>query len=244
MTLNGDSTPYNFTCNSHKNEIWWQCSKNPKHMWQATIKSRNEGNGCPYCRGLYASEDYNLLICNPKLCEEWDYERNNKRPEEHTPNSGQKAYWKCQECNHKWMAAICDRNIGKGCSKCSESYGEKSITNYLKSYNIYFESQKEFEGLIGLGNGNLSYDSFLPDYNLLIEYQGQFHDGSSGEYSKKNLIKQQEHDKRKKDYAKLNGYNFLEIWYWDFDNIESILQKELNINKNNNSENIVVFYNN
>lgn len=46
--------------------------------------------------------------------------------------------------------------------------------------------------------------------------------------SKKDFEKQLEHDKRKKEYALLNGYNFLEIWYWDFDNIEEILLSSLN----------------
>ena len=31
----------------------------------------------------------------------------------------------------------------------------------------------------------------------------------------------------KKQYAENNGYNFLEIWYWDYDNIELILEKEM-----------------
>ena len=39
--------------------------------------------------------------------------------------------------------------------------------------------------------------------------------------------KQQEHDKRKKQYAICNDINLLEIWYWDFEDTERILQKEL-----------------
>jgi hypothetical protein len=41
---------------------------------------------------------------------------------------------------------------------------------------------------------------------------------------------QQEHDKRKREYAEKHNIKLLEIWYWDFDNIETILKKELNIN--------------
>ena len=96
-------------------------------------------------------------------------------------------------------------------------------------------TQKTFNDLRGIKGGLLSYDFYLPEYNLLIEYQGEFHDinlkndYNYTEYLRKNLQKQYEHDKRKREYAKNNNIKLLEIWYWDFDNIESILQKELNL---------------
>ena len=40
---------------------------------------------------------------------------------------------------------------------------------------------------------------------------------------------QQEHDKRKRQYAKDHNIKLIEIWYWDFDKIESILEKELGL---------------
>jgi len=39
----------------------------------------------------------------------------------------------------------------------------------------------------------------------------------------------EEHDKRKRDYAEVNGYKLLEIWYYDYDRIEEILNKELEV---------------
>ena len=56
-------------------------------------------------------------------------------------------------------------------SKC-----EKSILNFLQEKNIKFECQKTFKGLNGVNGGLLSYDFFLPDYNLLIEFQGEQHE--------------------------------------------------------------------
>jgi len=82
-TLNGDLTPFNVTPGTNKN-IWWQCEKG--HEWQAEIYNRAGNNsGCPYCSGRYASEDYNLLKDNPELCKEWDYNKNDKNPEDYTP---------------------------------------------------------------------------------------------------------------------------------------------------------------
>jgi hypothetical protein len=94
-------------------------------------------------------------------------------------------------------------------------------------YNIKFISQKEFNKLTGLKNGNLSYDFYLPSHNILIEYQGEFHDGTAYQQSKEDYEIQREHDRRKREYAKLNNINLLEIWYWDFDNVEKILNETL-----------------
>ena len=70
---------------------------------------------------------------------------------------------------------------------------------------------------------------YLPKYNKLIEYQGEYHDGTARNQNKKQFKKQQEHDERKRKYAKDNDIDLLEIWYWDFKNIENILIKELNL---------------
>ena len=43
------------------------------------------------------------------------------------------------------------------------------------------------------------------------------------------FARQQEHDRRKREYAKQNNIDLLEIWYWDYDNIEDILSNKLNI---------------
>lgn len=229
--LNGNLTPYDVT-KSCKQHVWWQCSKNPKHEWYAKISNRYNGRGCPYCSGNLPSEDYNLLICNPELCKEWNYEKNDKKPNEYTPHSNQSVYWKCKDCGHEWKSCISDRSYGRGCPECFKSKGEKRIKEILNLHVINFNPQKEFEGLVGLGYKNLSYDFYLPDYNLLIEYQGEQHEKyiKGLHKSKKDFEKQQEHDRRKREYAKQNNYNLLEIWYWDFDNIETILTQYLTKN--------------
>lgn len=232
-TKNGDLTPFHVASKSGL-EVWWLCLNNPKHEWSAPINRRNV-SGCPYCAGHYASEDYNLLVINPKLCEEWDYELNEKSPKEYTPNSNEKVWWKCKECGHKWDTDINHRNKkngkGTGCPECkNKSKGEKRCKKYLDSKHIYYISQKTFDELLGLGGGLLSYDFYLPHFNLLIEYQGEMHEQyvNGIHKSKKDFEKQQEHDKRKKEYAKKNNINILAIWYWDFDNIEEILANYLN----------------
>jgi hypothetical protein len=225
-TKNGDITPYDVTENSGK-KVWWKCIK--EHEWESTIDNRSKGVNCPYCSGRAATYDNNLLIVNPTLCEEWNYNYNKNKPDMYLPKSNKKVWWICKECGHEWKTSICSRSNGNGCPECNKSKGEKRVKKYLESSNINFIQQIIFDDLIGLGSGNLSYDFYLPDYHLLIEYQGQFHDGTAFQQTEEEFKYQQEHDRRKSEYAIKNNIRLLEIWYWDFDNIETILKQELNI---------------
>ena len=233
-TKNGDITPYNVTCGSDK-KVWWQCKNNDEHVWKATVSNRTNGNTrCPYCAGKLASKDYNLLIINPDLCKEWDYSKNTKNPREYLPNSRKKVWWICKECSNEWNTSIGCRNGKKSnCPECAKSHGEIEIRDLLKIYQIIHDPQKTFNGLIGLKNGLLSYDFYLPNYNLLIEYQGLQHEkpvdfkGKGKKYAEEQFKIQKEHDRRKHQYAKDNNIKLLEIWYYDFDKIEDILENEL-----------------
>lgn len=195
------------------------------YEWYPIPHSLLQGCGCPKCANNIA-----------KTTEEFKEELKKINPNieilgEYTNN---KTYipCKCLKCSYEWETtpSILTNNKS-GCPRCSESKGEKEIDKYLVQYNIKYEIQKDFEGLLGIGNGLLSYDFYLPTYNLLIEYQGEYHDGTVNKkmQSEEKLKKQQEHDRRKREYAEKNNIQLLEIWYWDFDKIENILIKELNL---------------
>lgn len=115
------------------------------------------------------------------------------------------------------------------CPKCSSiSKGEEKIVKILKNNNINFVSQKSFDGLIGVNGGLLTYDFYLQKYNLLIEYQGRQHEQPIDHFGGETRFNiQQEHDKRKREYAKVHNIDLLEIWYYDFDSIENIINNYL-----------------
>lgn len=239
-TKNGDLTPYDVTCRSKK-EAWWQCPNNPKHEWLSIIYNRDRGNGCPYCiksQGGHtrSSEDYNLLVCSPHIAEEWNYDKNDKRPEDYTPVSGQHVWWKCkkEECGYEWKSRIADRHSGCGCPQCNESKGEKQLDCILTKYNISHDKQYEFNNLIGVGGGLLRFDVPVfcdqekTNLRLLIEYDGIFH--YKKQYDDDGFETLKIHDELKNQYCKNNNIKLLRIPYWEFDNIEEIIIKELNIN--------------
>ena len=122
---NDGLTPAEVTPNSNK-KVWWKCSK--EHEWQATISSRNSGDGCPYCSGRYAVKgETDLETVNPTLAMEWYYEKNNGlTPADVSPGSNKKVWWKCRE-GHEWQAMINNRNRGRGCPICAKEKRKKKI---------------------------------------------------------------------------------------------------------------------
>ena len=81
----------------------------------------------------------------------------------------------------------------------------------------------------------LKFDLYLPEYNLCIEYDGEQHfepvrfAGCSIENATQAFENTKINDQIKNEYCKNNNISLLRIPYWDFKNIEEILEKELNI---------------
>ena len=117
--------PKTLTLGSNK-KVWWKCSKG--HEWQATIKNRKNGNGCPFCSSQKVLKGYNdLLTINPTLVEEWNYEKNDGlTPLDVTANSSKKVWWICRK-GHEWEASIVHRNKGGKCPYC---VGQKVLKDY------------------------------------------------------------------------------------------------------------------
>ena len=235
-TLNGDLTPFNITSNSNQS-IWWQCSKNSKHIWKTTVSNRNGLNsGCPYCDGKLPTEDYNLLICNIELCKEWNYSKNKKNPEEYTPNSKKKVWWKCKKCSHEWSSIISERNRkddkSSGCPKCNESKGEKRMSAYLDKEYINHTPQykiKDCKNKQALPfDEAIFHDVDKTKLICLIEYDGEYHyKKSRHKNGEQKLIECQNNDKIKNKYCKENNILLIRIPYWQFDKIEEILHRRL-----------------
>lgn len=111
-----------------------------------------------------------------------------------------------------------------GCPICSESSGEKRIKEFLDLNNVPYVSQVRFDDL--RDKNKLSYDFLLSQYQLLIEFQGEQHEHPIEYFGGEEQFKvQQRHDELKKQYAFEHGYNILYIWYYDYDNIENILNE-------------------
>jgi hypothetical protein len=69
------------------------------------IGNRVKGSGCPYCAGKKPTSERNLATEYPELVKELDWNNNRKQPEDFTPRSNKRVWWRCQK-GHSWQATI------------------------------------------------------------------------------------------------------------------------------------------
>lgn len=113
------------------------------------------------------------------------------------------------------------------CSKCIHqlSDGERKIIEYLDEYNIKYIHQKRFDDCKDIKT--LPFDFYLPEYNTIIEFDGQQH--YLPKYGEDHLFITQKHDKIKNEYCEKNDIKLIRIPYWEGNNMETIIKNELNI---------------
>lgn len=119
---------------------------------------------------------------------------------------------------------------GCKCPKCKMSKGALKVFKFLHDHDIPYIDQHKFEDLVGINDGLLRFDFYLPETEILIEYDGQQHFRAMGVFGGEEIFERvQIHDKLKDEYAKNNNIRLIRIPYWDIDNIEEILTRELNL---------------
>ena len=115
---NAPLTPEQVLPGSHR-LVWWVCGKG--HSWQATIKSRAEGCGCPVCANREVRTGENdLATIHPDLARQWHPTRNGAlTPRAVTAGSHRKVWWQCER-GHLWRATVLSRaGSGCGCPVCT-----------------------------------------------------------------------------------------------------------------------------
>lgn len=135
-------------------KVWWLCPS-CGNSFQAPVCSRVRAKTalCPSCmhihignknRELSLSKTTSLRNSGLPFLEEWNYEKNiDISPEEVTPNSGKKVWWKCCVCGYEWQTAICNRYSGTGCPNCA---GRKAGAKRAKKINVYLLTDFSFYG--------------------------------------------------------------------------------------------------
>lgn len=136
--------------------------------------------------------------------------------------------WHCKcECGRELDMSTQDLFRKYSCGCIQGSNGEQKIHHYLFNKNITFEREKTFDNCLNLNtNMNLRFDFYLPDYNCCIEYDGEQHFKESS-MCNDSLEDRQMRDQIKTQYCKNNDIKLIRIPYTQYDNIETILDKEL-----------------
>ena len=208
----------------------FQCST-CGHIWKTRPCHILEGTGCPHClhESLKLSENEflkRIATCLPNIQILSKFNGTNHYVQ-----------YKCTLCNKTHTALASNLLHGFGCPYCKISKGEKKCMDYFDVHSVQYVPQYEFDDLFGINNGKLKFDFAVFDKGILqflVEYDGIFHYKKLFENDghEKLLL----HDKLKNEYCKNKQILLLRIPYWDYDNVDTILEKFIK----NNSKNLEI----
>lgn len=132
--------------------------------------------------------------------------------------------------NHKkYFYQIAGNHInGCGCPLCRSSKGEIKIEKILKELNINYIYEHKFDNC--KNKLKLSFDFYLPNNNICIEYDGEQHYYPISAFGgNKSYLKQKINDKIKTDYCEKESIDLLRIPFFEYNNIEKIMYNYLGI---------------
>ena len=154
-------TPEQVLPGSHK-KAWWRCEKG--HEWQAIIKSRVSGCGCPVCANRALEQGENDLATRyPELSRQWHPTKNGAlRPEDVLAGTHRKVWWRCEK-GHEWQAQVSARvNGNSGCPVCGGKVvipGENDLLSRFPQIAAQWETER---------NGSLRPDQVSPYSNRRV----------------------------------------------------------------------------
>lgn len=140
---------------------------------------------------------------------------------------------KCDICGFTWYSKGVNLTQGHRCPNCSKSKFELDVESVLKENNITYESQYKFPDCRDINP--LPFDFYLPDYNTLIEADGEGHYIPIRRTSSMTIddaIAQlkviQNHDLIKTTYCNSNHIPLMRIPYWERNNLNNFILTKLN----------------
>lgn len=120
LSRNRDLDPASLSVGSSR-KLWWHCAI-CGHDWEAQVKNRTQGTGCPACAGRLTPPERSLPALRPDLLLEWHETRNSGLdPSALSVRSGKRVRWRCAHCSHGWQAEVASRHKGTGCPSCFRS---------------------------------------------------------------------------------------------------------------------------
>jgi Zn finger protein HypA/HybF involved in hydrogenase expression len=217
----GDTEKYEYIELLENNRIKIKCKKCNNIFTPSIDNHLNKNSGCPKCAG-----NYNFTLDEIK--------------EKGISIHGDKYFYldiihknkvkyiklKCKKCNHIFNQIV-DNHLNKlnGCIICkSASKGVEQIEKYLVSNSIKYIREKSFDDCKHIRK--LFFDFYLPEQNILIEFNGRQHYEPVNYFGGKNKFENQKiKDDIKVNFCSDKNIKLLIISYKETKNIPTILFK-------------------
>lgn len=141
-------------------------------------------------------------------------------------------------CDCGGQTIVDSGNLKSGHTKscgCVVSLGQEKINTYLTTHNVHFKPEypARIDGFVGVARYDFAVLNKDKAVKYFIEYHGRQHYEVANSWSdnEERLVERQRKDELKREWAKENNILLYEIPYWEFDNIDQILEKIINNTK-------------
>lgn len=207
--VHGDKYDYSeVNYSTNKTPVTIIC-KNHGEFQQRPDNHINKKNGCLKCKhsDMYSNTDDFIMKANKVHDNKFDYSKveyiNNKS----------KVTIICP-VHGDYVQTPHGHLAGYGCIQCysRQSKPEKEIAKFLLDNNINFISEQRFNDCKNVYT--LPFDFYLPDLNMIIEYDGKHHFKAIESWGGEDTLKRvQNNDSIKSEYCKSNNIKLVRINY-------------------------------
>lgn len=202
---------------------------NCEHIYTVEASAFLRGSMCPYCKAVKTGErsrkTHTFFVGEVLRLVGTEYSVLSKYK-----NSQHKIKIKHNICGNIYSVTPTHFLSGRRCPRCRESRGERAVADCLSKMHVSYDRQYKFNDCRNTNSLPFDFVVYNSDKSLkcLVEYDGEYHfiakEHSGGE---KGLRGQQRRDAIKTKYCADHNIPLIRIPYWEFDNIDAILTKEL-----------------
>lgn len=182
---------------SSDTKVWFRFDCGHTCLQRIADKTGKDSKECPICLNR-SGVGKSLESEYPYFSSMFDVDLNGITPNLVSHQNGKTYWWCCLRCGNKFKGKVCDVVNGKKvCNECSNK--KHSFPEYcLAYYLVQIDNNRKMEKVVD----GYKFDFFLPQYNLLIEYDG---------YPWHNTKESMKNDAIKDEIAKNNKYVMLRI---------------------------------
>lgn len=218
--------------NGYDNPIWALCS-GCGHIWQTRagqLMSKTRHRGCPQCARvrIITAESYTQADFEAQL----EQRRPDLEPAGEYQGSHKPTSVRCKICGNLYSANACNiLNSTATCPTCRTKWPtQQHVRDIIISWGIDLIPEYWFPDCVY--KRPLLFDAYLPEYNILVEYDGEQHyqivdffHGATGDPESDFLVRKAR-DRIKDEYCSEHHIALIRIPYWEKNNLESFLLSE------------------